>query len=389
MGMGTATRAGIGLSFVGCLAACAPHPPAIVRPPSPLPVVTPDPPAPTPATRPIPESSGSTPTPIERPILQEALGPVEGVTLTTIKLPAVSSLVDVDGRDADDVFVLSSSAEVLEIVGGKARSLGAPSCPQPRPYAIAGETYEPGFYSVQPAKTGVGLVGYVTRYGRGSWTEAYDAASLPGGRWACGVSGPSPLVPRWSWGLPGYPSISFDGRPVPKTFEWNSGDSIELTWTGGAAHAWVSFSRAGLVEFDGTAWWRRPSPPFRYLDAIADDDAGTTWALGDMEDKSIAIARWNGETWSLLPVPTDFSASQILVAGAVTWFFGQATWYAWDGRSLRRLSAPIEAGDVWLSPTGDVWVAGRELVSGPITDDTPRVGALVQISRAKMAGVSP
>lgn len=301
---------------------------------------------------------------------------MEGVTLTTIKLPAVQSIVDVDGRSTDDVFVLADDAEVLEVVRGKARSLGKVSCPQVSPYGM-GATYEPRFVSVLPTKTGARLDGFVTRYGRGSWTEVYSAASRAGGGWSCEASGEPTLVPRWRWGVPGFPSVTFDGRDVPQPA--SMGDGVITSWTGGPAHAWVYFSTAGLVEYNGSVWTPRPLPPFG-LDAIADDDAGTTWAVGGSHS-SDTLARWDGKAWSLVPVPEDFVATQILVAGATTWFFGPDSWYAWDGRSLGRVAAPIDAIRAWVAPSGEVWVGGRERTAGPITEATTLRGALVEITR--------
>jgi hypothetical protein len=147
-----------------------------------------------------------------------------------------------------------------------------------------------------------------------------------------------------------------DGRqaPLPEAAK----EHREIAMAGAAANdLWLwSLGREDVWHFDGLAWQPRPLPEGRVADVWV-EGSSVAWAVGVG-----LVHRWDPEAgrWRKLPFTLPEDVVMVRAASAKeVWFFGKTSVHAWNGRALRRGTLPVKAIETaWVSPGGDVWVAG-------------------------------
>jgi hypothetical protein len=215
-------------------------------------------------------------------------------------------------------------------------------------------------------------------------------ASAPG-KWSCATQDIAPVLTATSgdhtWrlahnlagGACRLRALGGPCAPIPQwapSFQEPSGDAIDsgihsrFLWMRGFAEGWIvtwdEEGRSWLLRYNGAAWL-----PVAVLEKgtmaidLWADEGGWPWILarrgGEWGQPGNAVFRFDGEALRGVPVPESFAARHVRGTGARdVWFLGAAGQaYQWDGDRLHQGPSPINEGEAWSSPGGEVWIAGE------------------------------
>jgi hypothetical protein len=348
-------------------ASCASAPPSAQPPPRPPPVAAP---APAPPRPPGPSTLLEGPA---EPIVDEAPpAPVFDEMprrFEVVRTPRpVAAIVAVQGRSDRDAWLLTAEQELLRWKGTGLALVKLSDCSTTWHGPVGFVAHNVTLYralAVLPKR--ISLLGKRQEYGgRGSWTSEVEARSTDDGRtWGCLQYGTLMNLPSMAgaaeiglWGsFDGGPAW-IDGRqaPLPEKAKQHR----EIAMAGAAANdLWLwSLGSEDVWHFDGVAWQPRPLPDGRVMDVWVEGPSAA-WAVG-----AGLVHRWDPEArrWRKLPIVLPVDVGMVRAASAKeVWFFGKTSVHAWDGRALRRGAVPVkEIAAAWVSPGGDVWVAGAD-----------------------------
>jgi len=243
-----------------------------------------------------------------------------------------------------------------------------------------------------------------------AWTAAVTSAHVSqifhwdGQSWAAGPSlGAGPQVHLAAvaaddaWAVGGTPS----GQPL--ILHWNgqswarvaspapaAGDYLTGVAATSSDDAWAigtgAKANTGFIEhWDGKAWkLMSQGPPGATLTGIAVLNAGDAWAVGSVQPGKALIMRWNGQSWSQVPVPAvpggaDLDSvavaapDEALAVGSTS--AGRPVSMRWNGQAW--LQVPVSISAVSTMPAantaglvsaaaagGSVWAAGTRGFGG-------------------------
>jgi hypothetical protein len=228
--------------------------------------------------------------------------------------------------------------------------------------------YAVPFDRIVLAPSGLALVG---TWHHGQTPFPFDLRSRTGrdGRWSCEIEGQTPFAERTVGGAAlrlgrnGYrlASLTFDGRELALPPEILDGESNGMAALS-VDDIWLWGSESENVwHGKDHAWEKRPA----HVRAIALEavEPGSAWVLGPGKEADVVL-RWDvaKATWSPVPAPAGLRATSILARSAQdVWLLGAKVLHHWDGRAFRRIDAPpLEVRAAWLSPAGELWVAGAD-----------------------------
>ncbi|MBK8257222.1 MAG: hypothetical protein IPK82_31680 [Polyangiaceae bacterium] len=396
--------------FIGLLTGCAPS-------------VTPSPPPagpPAPTARPVahaqatasavssspPAATLSPPNDLTFSPIAPLAEPIAPLTRSFVKvtLPGVKrGVTALDGRGPNDLWILTQEemtdrigvtvgGEVFQYDGSKVKAYG---------HACAFSV----FGNVMVSQDAVVVLGF-RPWSRGVYTS-FRAALLPSGIWNCDddnggywmglTSTTGDHVWELSWqGRSGSlrasggpevrlpvedPSSDEHGEDRPLLIQGISmrgTDNGYMVRKGGDGRPW-------FYRFNGVAW--APLAPLDKHMAVADmftAGADDVWIAirwnGQEEGPANDLLHWDGKTLALVAVPAAFAVRQV---GADSpdnvWFGGEgSTLYQWDGKILRRGSAPFAVGDMWVGK-GEIWLAPA------LSDDGSPIGLVAKATPLKGA----
>lgn len=319
------------------------------------------------------------------PPLPEPLGAITR-SFERVALPAsVGAIEAVGGRDARHVWMVSASFDLLSWDGARLSRAKAPSCPFHYEINLGGGTqryvYEPRYTRLTVTSDEIVLGGLRPQIGpRGSYALDVEARSRTGkGKWIChetgGVFPPIERIAgtaRLHMRVSTSKGLTIDGRPAPlPADEMNEG--VDL---GGRAadDLWLWSTELDRVwQGNGVAWQLRPTRLAQLIDVWL-DEAGHPWVLGVDARQRGVVLRWDDDagTWKRLPIQDVAGAELIRGAGRELWLIGGTYVYHWDGRVLRRASAPVaKVKGAWISASGELWIVGADPSRQVKTDEDP------------------
>lgn len=312
-------------------------------------------------------------------------GPISAGFLE-VTLPAKTpALLDVEGRDDRDVWLLtaddSAGHQALLHWDGGAMKEERVSCStgEEQSLVLGGEelivlgNYDNGMTSVdQEAR----------RSAKGAWSCADredDTYHLPLVAEALHVVG-------WRGSVPSSHTLA---RP-----EFGDGEStIRAMKIAGRAvdDVWLASGKDPIVlHWNGVVWEDRATglPSVQSIHVSA---SGAVWvAAGKSKEQRPAkrapkgkddkapregnvVLRWDpaARAWACLPTPEGLYTVQVLGASDHdVWLIGEEQEiYHWDGQSFQRAISPIpHLMDAWLSPAGELWLAGGSDPKNPGTE---------------------
>jgi hypothetical protein len=182
--------------------------------------------------------------------------------------------------------------------------------------------------------------------------------------WAVGFISPSVLGP----GL----ILHYDGATWTRQ-PTGAGDGFFGVWAESESDAWAVGSSGLSYHFDGTSWKPADAKTSQYLYSVWGTSAGDVWATGNLA----VTTRFNGNEWAVLQPERDYEATRSLTGSAATGLWALTTrnttkgWSSqallhWADGSWQERASFTEAndalGDLWVTPEGEVWGVGRNIV---------------------------
>ena len=160
------------------------------------------------------------------------------------------------------------------------------------------------------------------------------------------------------------------GRLIP-SLPWKLQGSVRLmapatnrVWLEARSSSGHRASR--LNYYDGKQWRRVPPLPLPFVRGMAADGSGNIWAIAEpMADWARwrqhvprALARFDGKTWTAVPVPEKFSAHGIAAHADELWMFNERG--VWQRRESQwRYKDVPNAGNLHIDDQGRVYVLAR------------------------------
>lgn len=302
------------------------------------------------------------------PVSEQAPGDAE---LLEVALPAnTPALLDVEGRDDRDIWLLPQSTDGRDLLHWSGASLRAEqiSCRWGR-----GDSLVLGQRDMIVRGTS----------SNGEYTEYHEARYSPGRGWTCPDEDARyaylPLAGemlRLSGG--GEATLSGLTLALPNLGAPGSYQGSPDIAGRAADDLWLTTGATQILHWNGVAWEDR-SPGLSITDLHVAPD-GAVWLAGNESDETDpsesgrgdrthdkpkggkVVLRWDAAAlaWVCLPTPGDLYTVLVRGVGAQTvWLIGERDIYRWDGKTLQHLGTPIpHPKDAWLSPSGALWLVG-------------------------------
>jgi hypothetical protein len=188
----------------------------------------------------------------------------------------------------------------------------------------------------------------------------------------------------WAVGGDSYPAVSlvlhWDGSAWKQVSVPNIGALNAVAVAPG--RVWIAAGDQ-VARFNGTTWTKLPVPPVTgqsslVISGLADTAAGL-WAVGALEFScgeggvctSSYAALWNGSTWTAAPAGGGTGLSGVVAAGSKV--------LATSGAGVLRLSlsgataqvtpavVPLQLNAIAADPAGNPWAAGQTAAQGKVT----------------------
>jgi len=273
-----------------------------------------------------------------------------------LPLPAdAPEIVAVDGRDERDVWLLGADGKDIALFhwdGAKLEKKKTPQCKE-----------NVAFVGLALAPDATIALARSFEVEGGSPFEAKLGAS---GGWSCERAEYDAQLLRVGSELLRFESLwrlTLGGNRLPLPgFGMPNGEIAGRS----AADLWLYFpGNKDVLHSNGVAWEARPTG-LAMVKSLRTDEKGAAWLVGGTESGSEGnvILHWESAThaWKRLPTPADLRASRIRVASERdAWTIGKEHVHHWDGASLRRGKNPLKRlGGAWLSPAGELWLAGGD-----------------------------
>ena len=125
-------------------------------------------------------------------------------------------------------------------------------------------------------------------------------------------------------------------------------------WAVGTVLDPASFSSRTLAyHWDGTAWTRSPTPDpagpsqTNELNAVAARSAADVWAVGGDNYETVSLVlHWNGRAWRQVSVPDIGSLDAVTVTPGLVWIAGGDQVARFDGTTWTKLPVPQSAMEI-------------------------------------------
>lgn len=205
----------------------------------------------------------------------------------------------------------------------------------------------------------------------------FNAVTVGPGRstWAVGTAPGGPLIEHWNgatWSQSSAPGISANpGLAAVATAHDGTAWAVGSDCPAGCGTA-ESGSRTLVLQWDGTAWSRSPSPSpggGAILDGVAIEQNGTAWAVGcspcaNSPAKAL-ILHGDGSSWSRISSPVVAPLSSVAVGpGSVAWAVGSQI-LRWNGAAWTRVPSPgvWALNSISVGSDGTAWAVGYDCQS--------------------------
>ena len=164
-----------------------------------------------------------------------------------------------------------------------------------------------------------------------------------------------------------YPLATLDAQAWTPAVTYPAGTFIHGIWglDDDNVYAWAH-DREGtfILHGSGASWTRRPSPDFEVI-LVRGSSPTHLLAAGSHGE----LARWDGSTWSEVPIEAGRSVSGMYVVDEDHFWLSSETGQLFEGsangvseRARTPGFAPLADVTVW---NGEVWLAGRGRIARP------------------------